>query len=169
MIKMKLSVLLFAVAVVTGCAQQKEEKVTLKNTPFAKITEAEWKKKLTPNEYEVLREKGTERAFSGKYWENHESGTYYCAACHQALFTSDTKFESGTGWPSFYQPVVADAVITDSDRSFGMVRDEVMCSQCGGHLGHVFDDGPKPTGLRYCMNSISLKFEKGPVAKTTKK
>jgi peptide-methionine (R)-S-oxide reductase len=160
MTRIKLLSLFFAVTAITGCAQTKETKPKLKDTPFASITDQEWRKKLTPLQYEVLREKGTERAFTGQYYDNHEKGTYYCAACHQMLFTSETKFESGTGWPSFYKPVAVDAVITDTDDSYGMLREEVICSQCGGHLGHVFDDGPKPTGLRYCMNSVSLKFEK---------
>jgi peptide-methionine (R)-S-oxide reductase len=121
-------------------------------------TEAEWRKILTPEQYHVLREKGTERAFSGALWNNHETGDYACAGCGQKLFTSKTKFESGTGWPSFYQPVSKGAVVEHADRSFGMVRTEVTCSRCGGHLGHVFNDGPKPTGLRYCMNSAALKF-----------
>jgi peptide-methionine (R)-S-oxide reductase len=120
----------------------------------------EWKKELTAEEYRVLREKGTERAFTGEYWDNHEHGVYYCRGCHQKLFSSETKFDSGTGWPSFYEPVSKSAVTNVLDKSYGMVRNEVVCSTCGGHLGHVFPDGPRPTGLRYCMNSISLSFQK---------
>jgi peptide-methionine (R)-S-oxide reductase len=126
---------------------------------FSTKSNEEWKKELNADEYRVLREKGTERAFTGEYWDNHEKGIYYCRACHQKLFTSDTKFESGSGWPSFYAPASKEVVATVLDKSHGMVRHEVICSNCGGHLGHVFPDGPKPTGLRYCMNSISMKFE----------
>lgn len=123
-------------------------------------TEAEWRKALTPAQYEVLRDKGTERAFSGAYWDNHQEGVYLCAGCSLPLFHSKQKFESGTGWPSFWQPIQKSAVVNHEDKSLGMVRTEVNCSRCGGHLGHVFDDGPQPTGLRYCINSVSLKFEK---------
>jgi peptide-methionine (R)-S-oxide reductase len=123
-------------------------------------TNEDWKKELSADEYRVLREKGTERAFQGEYWDNHQAGVYYCRACHQKLFSAETKFDSGTGWPSFYQPVSNDAVSSIVDKTFGMTRVEVVCSNCGSHLGHVFPDGPRPTGQRYCMNSISLKFEK---------
>lgn len=122
-------------------------------------TEAEWKEELTAEEFRVLRKEGTERAFTGEYWDNKKEGIYTCAGCQLPLFSSETKFKSGTGWPSFYDMVTPGYVALDIDRSFGMVRKEAHCARCGGHLGHVFDDGPRPTGLRYCINSISLDFE----------
>lgn len=118
----------------------------------------EWSQLLTPEQFEVTRNQGTERAFAGKYYNNHEQGTYLCVCCGLPLFDSDTKYESGTGWPSFYQPVDAENVEVHQDRSYGMVREEVVCARCDAHLGHVFPDGPNPTGLRYCMNSVSLDF-----------
>jgi len=122
-------------------------------------TEEEWRRELTPEQYHILREKGTERPFTGKYADEHADGKYLCAACGQELFSSDTKFESGSGWPSFYKPAQEGAVEEHSDNAFGMRRTEVTCSRCGGHLGHVFQDGPRPTGMRYCINSASLKLD----------
>lgn len=123
-------------------------------------TDSEWKKILSDEQYHVLREKGTERAFTGKLYDNHEEGMYYCAGCGNPVFNSNTKFDSGTGWPSFYAPLSDRNVDLEEDKSFGMRRTEVLCSKCGGHLGHVFDDGPNPTGLRYCINSCALNFDK---------
>jgi peptide-methionine (R)-S-oxide reductase len=123
-------------------------------------SDAEWREELTPEQYNILRKKGTERAFSGKYWDQHESGIYRCAACGNELFSSDTKFDSGSGWPSFTAPISEEKVTTEVDRSHGMTRTEVLCARCEGHLGHVFDDGPRPTNQRFCINSASLKLDK---------
>jgi peptide-methionine (R)-S-oxide reductase len=162
MLKRSLPILFVATAFVSLVAYdgftKPEPKKSNRSYPVTK-SDAEWKKQLTAEQFHILREKGTERAFTGKYWKEKRDGTYKCAGCGQPLFSSEHKFESGSGWPSYFQPIDDKAVVTESDVTFGMVRTEILCSRCGGHLGHVFEDGPKPTGLRYCVNSASLDLE----------
>ena len=148
-------------------AQTQRKTLSMSNTINKEIaslpnTDAEWKKRLTREEYEILRHKGTEPAFTGKYWNSKKKGIYCCAGCGQPLFKSDDKFESGTGWPSFWEPYGRASVAVKSDNSHFVHRTEVLCSRCGGHLGHVFNDGPAPTGLRYCINSAALKLDESP-------
>lgn len=133
--------------------------MTITDKPALPLTDDEWQQRLSPEEFYVCRQKGTERAFTGEYWNCHDDGVYLCRACDQPLFNADTKYDSGSGWPSFYAPLAADTVAEHRDISHGMIRVEVVCSQCRSHLGHVFPDGPAPTGLRYCINSLSLKLQ----------
>ena len=153
-----ISILLLLFSLNACSAQSSKSEEHEHQFPVVK-TEAEWKAQLTEEEYYILREKGTERAWTGEYNKNYKNGNYNCKACNTLLFTSDTKFDSGSGWPSFDAPVNNTNVITESDNTFGMSRTEILCGTCGGHLGHVFNDGPTATGKRYCVNSLSLSFE----------
>jgi peptide-methionine (R)-S-oxide reductase len=161
-----------AAVLLAGCNASRTVEVSISPVPNSTVsateqsmsnkvtkTDEEWKKELTPEQYAVLRQKGTERAYTGAYWNTKDKGIYRCAGCGEVLFQSDTKYDSGCGWPSFYAPGATNVITETPDNSHFMQRTEVLCSKCGGHLGHVFDDGPKPTGLRYCINSASLKFE----------
>ena len=154
---MKSFIKLIFFLIVTLSAQQKQEKIDMSKKILK--SDSEWETCLTPEEYKILREKGTEMAFTGKFYNHKEDGTYSCAGCDYELFSSETKFDSGTGWPSFYQALEKDRIIEKEDKTLGMNRVEILCARCESHLGHVFTDGPNPTGLRYCVNSVSLDFK----------
>lgn len=153
---------LVAVAWSPSFGQKRGAHRTNADSPTVTRSDAEWRKRLTAEQYDILRKKGTERPFSGKYWNTTTPGTYYCAGCGQALFASTTKFDAGCGWPSFWQAIDKKNIVLKADESLGMRRTEVLCRKCGGHLGHVFDDGPKPTGLRFCINSGAITLKPAP-------